>query len=179
MSQQSLFNLIAKGGHFFAAKGFVSNGFVAKRVNDWHCDHEGLALMVHRYADQDRNQHWLVPAHVLAELPPINEFPRSLVFASNEAKPPYDLDQLFFVNADPYELIVGGPYLDSEEGPFVTYRCYRAEASNGSPIPIVTFYDVDGDLIGFVAGLWIEERRQEIQAALDAALASKPGETSQ
>jgi hypothetical protein len=157
--QKTLFDLVTAYGQLFAASGFVSNGIIALPISRYEIDHAGLSVLVERYRSPDK----LTPAHVIAELPPVADVPRCLVFAPGDLKPPYtDLDRLYLVDEDLYYLITGGPYLDSEN-PDVTYRCTREESAQYGLIPIVVVYGRDWrsgeEMLGFCAGLNIDPKK--------------------
>jgi len=178
MPQKTLFDLVHTHGSLYTASGFVSNGIVTVRVSRYKIDNEEMKAIVSRYLVPTDD---IAQAHVVAELPPVANLPHvTLVFAPAGVEPPYsDLDRLYFVNVDMWELITGELYDDTYYAGYYIYRCCIEETIYG-PIPTLAIYDVDDELMGFCAGLDISEHRAAVEAALAAALgeASQPAQAA-
>jgi hypothetical protein len=180
MPQKTLFDLVHTYDSLYTTSGFVSNGTVAVRINRYKIDHEEMRTLVSRYLVPTDE---IAQARIVAELPPVANLRHyTLVFAPSNMEPlepPYDLDRLYFVNEEIYELIFAGPY-DGSEAASLIYRCHIEETVYGL-VPTVAIYDVDDELMGFCACIAIgPEHRAAVQAALAAALgeASQPAQTA-
>jgi hypothetical protein len=173
MTQQTIFDYIVKGHHLYTADGFVSNGHVVVRlVANYEFNNTRMAEAVFRYRSAS-----LPPvARFVAKLPPIGDLPYSLVFAPADINDD-DIDRFIFINADFYKLITGGStrYITQtiETGQLVVRGRWEETKTEAKLIPMLAMYDFDGDLLGFCAGLDVDDYRDEVRAALLAIFATE------
>lgn len=148
------------GSKLHIAGGFVCNGYTAVR-NKVVTDSPVLAELVEFYEQLDSKAIFVTPLEAVDTLPP------SYVFAPaglrlDEGQDWSDrIDDLYFVDADLIDLIIG-INLVSE----LSYKCDKSKEN----IPIVAIFDEGNNLLGFTAGLRIEDCREEVREALRAAM---------
>ena len=167
MTQQTIFGQVLVTNHLYTGAGFISNGYVAVQLDHCEFDNTRMAARVQSFLSLTNKP---PVARFVAELPPMGDLPHTLVF--NPGAPgDLDVDRLIFINASFYELITDSPqHITYEiEAGQLSFRGHWQETESGL-ISMLAMYDVDGDLLGFCAGLYIDAYRDRVQAALKAAV---------
>lgn len=169
MNQFRLLQQINVTSAIYMARQFISNGFVAVRA-EIDPDNERMAEMVDFLAKPRR----LTPAYPVAQLPPIGDICSLVVFSQEMGIMP-TLEDAIFINTEFYELVCRQSYQDAAKDATLSYFSSRHNYGGGTGVvPVISIYDYDGDLIGFVAGMHIHyDDRPTILKALKVAFGAE------
>lgn len=160
MSQLTLFDYITRAPACYLAAGYISNGYVGIR-SETDLDNPRMVELIKQFLSPGG----LAEARPIMYLRSINNLPAAVAFwvaVDLPAPPLADLSSFCFINHDLYRLITGVSLWVSPHDQYFTYRFLCQKSRNGDSVPAIGVYDVDGDLLGFCAGLRVLARDEPL-----------------